>query len=110
MSAGEPTLGEVARTLERFERTTDARFGDLVTSISLMVTRDLYEAHRTEYRDDITQLREELKAEREHVREELKADRDRKASDRRMVVGALISAGLAVVVAIITTWLKLQGG
>ena len=99
MPTDEPTLGEVARTLERFERATTARFADLATSISLMVTRDLYEAHRTALLEDMGQIREELKTER-----------DRRAADRRMVVGSVLSAALAVVVAIVTTLLKIQGG
>lgn len=92
------TIGEVARTLDRFERTTNSRLTELATSLSLMVTRDLYEAHRAEMRDDISQLRDELKAER-----------DRKVADRRMVVGSFLTASLAIVVAIITTLLKIPG-
>ncbi|WP_326828980.1 hypothetical protein OIE13_28955 [Streptosporangium sp. NBC_01810] len=83
MPAGEATLGEVARTLDRFERSTNARLAEVAASISLMVTRDLYEAHRAAMLDDIAQLRSELKTEREC-----------KAADRRMVTAALISAAL----------------
>lgn len=89
---GDATIGEVARTLERFERTTNTRLSELATSLSLMVTRDLYDAHRAAMQDDINE-----------VRAELKADRERKAADRRMVVSAFLAAALAVVVAVITT-------
>ncbi|MFE3452370.1 hypothetical protein ACFXJ8_25950 [Nonomuraea sp. NPDC059194] len=102
MSTDEPTLGEVARTLERFERTTNARFADLATSISLMITRDLYEAHRTALLEDIGQLREEMKADRD----DLKREQDRRTQDRRMVVSALIAAALAVLVGILNVALK----
>ncbi|MFI6909868.1 hypothetical protein ACIBKY_52010 [Nonomuraea sp. NPDC050394] len=95
MSAEDPTLGEVARTLERFERTTNDRFASLATSITLMITRDLYEAHRTALLEDMGQLREDLKQER-----------DRRAADRRMVVSALLAAGLAIVVGILNVALK----
>ncbi|MFI6477349.1 hypothetical protein ACIBH1_05415 [Nonomuraea sp. NPDC050663] len=95
MSTEEPTLGEVARTLERFERTTNDRFASLATAISLMITRDLYEAHRTALLEDIGQIRDELKREQ-----------DRRGADRRMVVSALIGAGLAVLVGILNLALK----
>lgn len=95
MSTEEPTLGEVARTLERFERTTNDRFASLATAISLMITRDLYEAHRTALLEDLGQIRDELKREQ-----------DRRGADRRMVVSALIAAGLAVLVGILNVALK----
>lgn len=107
MPADEPTLGEVARTLERFERTTNARFADLQTAISLMVTRDLYEAHRTALLEDMGQLRDEIKAEREARLADQKIADDRKAADRRMAVGAFLGAGLAIVVAVVTALLKI---
>ncbi len=87
---GEPTLREVALTLERIESEFTRRFADLANSVSLMVTRDLYEAHRAAIQDDIADLRDQLKTERE-----------RKAADRRMVVSALLAAGLALLVAIV---------
>lgn len=95
MPAGEPTLGEVARTLERFEKAANARFAELNAAISLMVTRDLYEAHRQAMERDISELWAELKGERE-----------KRAADRRMVVGTLLTAVLAVVVGILNVALK----
>ncbi|RBQ21631.1 hypothetical protein DP939_02660 [Spongiactinospora rosea] len=99
MPGEEPTIGEVGRTLSSFVLDTRERFAQLRASIDVMVTRDLYEAHRTAMQEDIVQLREELRTERE-----------RKAADRRMVVAALISAGLSLVVAIVAAALLLALG
>ncbi|PZG53120.1 hypothetical protein C1I98_06065 [Spongiactinospora gelatinilytica] len=99
MPAEEPTIGEVARTLNRFVEDTQRRFSELSTTIHILVTRDLYEAHRSAMQEDIAQLRDELKAER-----------DRKTADRRMVVAALISAGLSLIVAIVAAALLLALG
>jgi hypothetical protein len=99
MPADEPTLGEVARTLNRFVEDTQRRFSELNATIGILVTRDLYEAHRTALLEDIAQLREELKT-----------DRDRKAADRRMVVGSLIAAGLSLIVTIVAAALVLALG
>ncbi|MGP4092921.1 hypothetical protein [Nonomuraea sp. KM90] len=78
---------------------TQRRFSELNATIGILVTRDLYEAHRTALLEDIAQLREDLKTERE-----------RKAADRRMVVGALIAAGLSLIVAIVAAALLLALG
>jgi Flp pilus assembly protein TadB len=99
MPADEPTLGEVARTLERFERSTNSRLAELATSISLMVTRDLYEAHRAAMQDDITDIREQLKTEQE-----------RRVGDKRSINGAFISAGLSLLVAIVSAALLIAFG
>ena len=99
MPADEPTLGEVARTLNRFVEDTQRRFAELNTTIGILVTRDLYEAHRTALLEDIAQLREELKGER-----------DRKAADRRMILGAVIAAVLSLIVTIVGTALVLALG
>ncbi|MFI6813784.1 hypothetical protein ACIBG7_15290 [Nonomuraea sp. NPDC050328] len=55
-----------------------------------MVTRDLYEAHRTALLEDLSQIREEQKREK-----------DGRAADRRMVLSALIAAALAFVIGIL---------
>lgn len=86
----EPTLGEVARTLERLELEVSRRLDQLAAAMSQMVTRDLHEAHRAALQEDITELRGELRGERE-----------RRAADRRMIVGALLAAGLSLVVTIV---------
>ncbi|MCC5580572.1 hypothetical protein IMZ11_33640 [Microtetraspora sp. AC03309] len=89
-TTGEPTLYELARTLERMDTELNRRLAEVAQTISQMVTRDLYEAHRAGLVEDIAQLREELKAER-----------DKKTADRRMVVGALLAAGLSLIVTIV---------
>lgn len=99
MPADEPTLGEVARTLGRFADDTRTRFAELNSTISLMVTRDLYEAHRAAMQDDIKDLQAELKAERE-----------RKSADRRMVVSSMVAAGLSLIVTIVAAALLLALG
>lgn len=86
----EPTLGEVARTLDRIESEFSRRFADLAQSVSLMITRDLYEAHRAAMQDDITDLRTQLTREA-----------DRRAADRRMVHGAFITASLSILVTVV---------
>lgn len=103
MHNSEPTLGEVARTLERLEAEMSRRLDQLAQAMSQMVTRDLHDAHRAAMQEDIAEIREELRAERE-----------RRAADRRMVVSALLAAGLSVVVTIVsaalTIALGLKGG
>jgi len=66
------------------------RLAELAQAVSQMVTRDLYEAHRSAMHDDIAELRGELRAERE-----------RRVADRRMVHSALLAAGLSLLVSII---------
>ena len=121
MPADEPTLGEVARTLNRFVEDTQRRFAELTadnqrryaelnTTIGILVTRDLYEAHRTALLEDIAQLRDELKAEREGRAADKKTDQDSRAADRRMVQGALIAAGLSLAVTLIAAALVLALG
>lgn len=108
--AGEPTLGELARTLERMDVELNRRdvelnrrLAEVAQALSQMVARDLYEAHRTSMQEDINELRQELKNER-----------DKKTADRRMVISAFLAAGLSLVVAIVCAALlaalKLQGG
>lgn len=94
---GEPTMGELARTLERMDHELNRRdvelnrrLAEVAATLSQMVARDLYEAHRTGMQEDINQLREELKTER-----------DRKTADRRMVISAFLAAALSLVVAIV---------
>src|SRR5690606_9739884 len=86
----EPTLGELARLIERMESEFSRRLAELAQAVSQMVTRDLYEAHRSAMQDDIAELRGELRAERE-----------RRVADRRMVHSALLAAGLSLLVSII---------
>jgi len=86
----EPTLGELARLIERMESEFSRRLAELAQAVSRMVTRDLYEAHRNAMQDDIAELRGELRAERE-----------RRVADRRMVHSALLAAGLSLLVSII---------
>lgn len=97
MPPDEPTLGEVARTLDRFVEDTQRRFAELNTTIGILVTRDLYEAHRAAMQEDIAQIREDLKTER-----------DGKRADRRMVVSSLIAAGLSLIVAALLLALGLK--
>lgn len=110
MPADEPTLGEVARTLNRFVEDTQRRFAELTAdnqrryaeltaTIGILVTRDLYEAHRTALLEDIAQLREELKT-----------DRERKAAERRMVIGSIIAAILSIIVTVVAAALVLALG
>ncbi len=110
MPADEPTLGEVARTLARFADDTRSRFAELNTAIGLMVTRDLYEAHRAAMQEDIRELHAQLKAERDARAADEKADRDSRAADRRMIQGALIAAGLSLVVTVVAAALVLALG
>lgn len=98
-TAGDPTLGELARTLERMETEINRRLAEMATTLSQMVMRDLYEAHRAAMQEDIDQLRQELKG----VREERERERERQAASRRMVVGAFLAAALSLLVTIIST-------
>lgn len=96
---GDPSLGELARTLERMETEINRRLADMATTLSQMVMRDLYEAHRAAMQEDIDQLRQGLK----DAREEREKERERQAVSRRMVVGAFLSAALSLLVTIIGT-------
>lgn len=110
MPADEPTLGEVARTLNRFVEDTQRRFSELNATIGILVTRDLYEAHRTAMQEDIRELQAELKAEREERAADQKTERESRAADRRMVQGALIAAGLSLIVTVVAAALVLALG
>jgi len=103
-TSGDPTLGELVRTLERMETEINRRLADMATTLSQMVMRDLYEAHRAAMQEDIEQLRQELR----DAREEREKERERQAGSRRMVVGAFLAAALSLLVAIIGNALKLN--
>lgn len=90
-SSGGPTLGELVRTLERMESELNRRLSEVAQALDNMVTRDLHEAHRTAILDDITEIRDQLKSERE-----------RRAADRRMVVGSILTAALSLLVGIVS--------
>jgi len=90
MPAGEPTLAELGRTLERMDAELNRRLTEMAATLSQMVTRDLYEAHRTAMQDDINELRAQLQF-----------DRDRRSAERRMVVGAAITAVFSLIVAVV---------
>ncbi|MFG3439943.1 hypothetical protein ACGF0J_22070 [Nonomuraea sp. NPDC047897] len=91
----------MARTLNRFVEDTQRRFSELNTTIGILVTRDLYEAHRAAILDDLRQLQAELKAERDGRQADQKAEREGRAADRRMVHGALVAAALSLIVTIV---------
>ncbi|MBB5137564.1 C4-dicarboxylate-specific signal transduction histidine kinase [Thermocatellispora tengchongensis] len=110
MPASEPSLGEITRTIERFEADTKARFAELSASMALMVTRDLYEVQRVAMVEDITELREALRAEQESHVAERRAEADRRQADRRMVVSALLTAFLSIAAQIIQAALSVVGG
>ncbi|MEU4578917.1 hypothetical protein [Nonomuraea sp. NPDC023979] len=110
MSSDEPTLGEVARTLNRFVEDTQRRFSDLNTTIGIFVTRDLYEAHRAAMQEDIKELQAEMKAEQDRRADEKKTEQDRRSADRRMAHSALIGAALSLIVTVVAAALVLALG
>lgn len=99
----QPTLGELARTLERLEAEVSRRLDQICEQMSHMITRDLHNAHLAATQEAIAQIRDDLRTERE-----------RRAADRRMVTGALLTAALSLVVTVVGAALmialRLQGG
>jgi len=97
MTPEQPSLGELARALERLESEVSRRLDQIYAQMSQMITRDLHDAHRAALHEAIAQLREDIRTERE-----------RRAADRRMVMSALLTATLSLVVAVLSA--AMQGG
>src|SRR5690606_9269666 len=85
MTPEQPSLGELARALERLEAEVSRRLDQIYAQMSQMITRDLHDAHRAALHEAIAQLREDIRTERE-----------RRAADRRMVMSALLTATLSL--------------
>lgn len=106
----EPTLGEVVRTLARIERDLGTRLDGITAQLNRVITIELYEAHQAA----ATQRFESVEGDVKELKDQRRLDDDRRAADRRMVIGAVISAVLAVIVALASAALLiafgLQGG
>lgn len=94
----EPTLGELARVLARFEADTSRRLDELTARLDHMVTKDLYEAHRAATAERITAVAADL----DELREGLDKERAERRADRRVIVSAALGAALALLVAIVS--------
>lgn len=94
----EPTLGEVALALERFEREVVRRFDEIGAHLRQTVLTEVYEAQRqamvaqiSEARTEIDQARTEARRELADLRDELDAERRERRADRRIYISALLS-------------------
>lgn len=106
MSADEPTLGELARVLSRFEADMRRRLDELTERLDDMVTKDLYEAHRTAVLDRIGGVVGDV----EQLRQELDKERAERRADRRVIVGSAMGAALSLVVTVISAALIVAFG
>ena len=106
MSAEEPTLGEVVRTLARIERDLGTRLDGITSRLDRVITTELYEAHQVAVR----QRFEVVEADIAELRELRARDEERRAADRRMVIGAVIGAVLSLVVALVSAGLVVALG
>ena len=101
---GEPTLGEVVRTLERFEQDVSRRLDELKAAFDRAVTADVYDAHRTAMNSRI----DTALAEVAELRTELDAEKRERRADRRIIVAAALSLLVAVVGAALIAALGIQ--
>ena len=91
----EPTLGEVARTLDRFEKEVVRRFDEINAHMQRVVITEVYDAHRAALGARIDDAEREVA----EVRTELDTERRERRADRRVYIGALLSLLAAVVAA-----------
>ncbi|MER7063904.1 hypothetical protein [Streptomyces albidoflavus] len=110
MTADEPTLGEVVRTLTRIERDLSVRLDGITARLDRVITVELYEAHQAA----VSQRIEAAEGAVKELQEQRRRDEERRAADRRMVIGAVIGAVLSLIVALASAGLLvafgLQGG
>lgn len=100
----EPTLGEVVRTLQRFEAEVSRRLDDLADRFERTVAADVYEAHRQAMLADIAGAKSEVS----ELRDELAEEKKERRADRRMYIGSLLSLVVAVVAAALIVALGLK--
>ncbi|MGP4095487.1 hypothetical protein [Nonomuraea sp. KM90] len=91
MTADEPTLGEVVRSLARIERDLGTRFDGITARLDRVITVELYEAHQKA----VEQRFVAVESEATDLKEQRLRDDEKRTADRRMVVGALITAKLS---------------
>lgn len=104
MSAAEPTLGELARLLARFEADMQRRLDELTERLDDVITKDLYEAHRAATFDRINVVAADV----EKLTRDLDKEREQRRVDRRVLVGATVSAALSLMVAVLLAALGLN--
>lgn len=86
----EVTLGEIVRTLQALQEDIRALRGE-------HVRRDLYEAHRMAMTAEVQRIDERDQRETDRLNERFDRQESDRSSSRKQVVGAFITAGLALI-------------
>lgn len=92
----------IGREIKQFRADMKEDLGEIRADLSHLVSREVHDAHLGRVNDRVTNVEKSV----ERLVGALEADKattaERRAADRRMVIGALIAAGLSIVVDVVS--------
>lgn len=92
-----------AREIAQLRKDLKEDLGDLRTDLAGLVSREVHDAQLGRVGDRVDSVRRDLDRLVEAIATDRKTASDRRDADRRMVVGAMLAAGLGIVIQILSS-------
>lgn len=93
----------IGRELAQLRKDLKEDLGELRTDLAGLVSRDVHDAHLGRIADRVSTVERDVDRLVQAIETDRKTAADRRDGDRRMVWGALLAAGLGIVVQILSS-------
>lgn len=91
----------IARELKQLRQDFKEDFAEIRAGLGALVSKDVHDAHLGRVIDRVSNVEKDLERLVNAIESDRKSASERRSQDRRMVIGALLAAGLGIIVQIL---------